>query len=407
MSVKVYVKDFRSIGEASLEISGFTIIRGKNNLGKSNLWRALNGLFHNKADPGFVREGSKSPYSVVEVSFEDGNIVRWEKGEKDNRYFINGSVLDKVGRGAPDPVRALGVGSIEIAGEQWSPQFAQQFVGQLFLVDRPGSFLAEAISDVDSVARINGALTLAEKDRRAGIAKAKIRKQDLKGAEDKLLLFEGLDLLKDTFSTLKEKRSSLLLEKSDLQGLFELSEALTHTQEICLKLGAVKDLEAPDKSLLLEMSGSLLEAKDLLVLIKGAKDQVATFSGLEECTLPSLSDLPEIQAELFWLKKTLLRRDKLLEIVQGEDSEALSKGEEILSNINVENCTKLSRAYGVYSELLKELKKSKEALLKIKKEISLYEEELKCAEKELEDLLEELGVCPTCGKDTGSTHEHD
>ena len=83
MTTKVKIKDFQSIEKADLEISGFTVITGKNNSGKSAVQRAIRGVFQNTRGHAFVRH--EKPHSEVSLSFEDGNSVTWLKGKKENK----------------------------------------------------------------------------------------------------------------------------------------------------------------------------------------------------------------------------------------------------------------------------------------------------------------------------------
>jgi energy-coupling factor transporter ATP-binding protein EcfA2 len=148
MAVTVRVKNFQSIKDAELKISGLTVITGPNNSGKTAFLRAIRGLFTNAPSGPLVRQGEQN--LSVYMMFDDGNSVFWEKG-KVNQYTVNGKTLSSVGRGVPPEVEALGVREISAGSEKIWPQVARQFDGTLFLVDRPGATMAEALSDVERV----------------------------------------------------------------------------------------------------------------------------------------------------------------------------------------------------------------------------------------------------------------
>ena len=141
--MKVTVKNFQSIKEAELEVNGFTVITGANNSGKTALMRAIKGAFQNTKGTAFVRHGEDR--CRVEIEFEDGSFA-WEKGKGKPAYEIDGKVVNP-GKTIPDEVSALGVRPIKAgpAGDVW-PQIAPQFTGQVFLVDKHGSALAEAVA---------------------------------------------------------------------------------------------------------------------------------------------------------------------------------------------------------------------------------------------------------------------
>jgi hypothetical protein len=155
------------------------------------LIRAIFGAFTNARGIKFVRHGKTS--SKVELVFSDGRRLFWEKGEKVNRYELDGKALNRVGHGAPPETATLGVMPVEAAGRELWPQFAHQFVGQVFLLDEPGSVLAEAVANVDKVGVLNESLRLAQSDRRSAATELKIRLEDVVKHEAALLRFEGFD----------------------------------------------------------------------------------------------------------------------------------------------------------------------------------------------------------------------
>ena len=404
MGIKVQVQDFRSLGNTSLEISGFTVIVGKNNLGKSNLWRAIYGAFHNKASGSFIRKDSNSPHCVVDVTFDDGSHIRWEKGDQVNRYCVNGEVLDKVGRGAPDKLQQFGVGPILIAGESWSPQFARQFTGQLFLVDKPGSVLAEAISDVDSVARINGALKLADKDRRLNQTKVKLRKQDLEENQKKLILFEGLGVLEKTFIVLQKRRLLLFTEKAYLQEIGELGGDLLKTKELCESLKETHGLEPPEVVSVVTLGGDLVEAEGLWSSIEDSRTKVSGLEVIRGSELPDVEAILGLSRKYLKMQKEKGKREALLSILLGKEAQGILEIQESLEKLNAEECIKVSKAYVTFKAFLGEMTSYQTSINELQREIAFSKKKLEEAEEDLEELLVELGACPVCGQEVGTEH---
>ena len=187
MAVQVRVQNFQSIADASVSIDGLTVVTGANNSGKTAFMRAIRGVFTNAPPGPLVRHGCA--HLSVALTFDDGTSVLWEKGwEKPgrkgktiNRYTVNGKQIATVGRGVPPEVESLGVREISAASDRVWPQIAQQFDGTLFLVNRPGSAVAEALSDVERVGALSSALKASEKDRRSANAELKVRRKDVEG----------------------------------------------------------------------------------------------------------------------------------------------------------------------------------------------------------------------------------
>lgn len=191
MPFRVRIQDFQSIEDATIEVEGLTVLTGPNNSGKTAVCRAIYGAFTNARGTKFVRQGKAS--TKVDLAFSDGRTLLWEKGEKVNRYELDGKALNKVGHGAPPETEVLGVLPVEAAGRELWPQFAHQFVGQVFLLDEPGSVLAEAVANVDKVGVLNESLRLSQTDRRSAAAELKIRNEDVAKYEVAVDKFEGLD----------------------------------------------------------------------------------------------------------------------------------------------------------------------------------------------------------------------
>lgn len=240
MPFRVHVRDFQSIGDAVIEVDGLTVITGPNNSGKTALIRAIYGAFTNARGTSFVRLGKDS--TRVEVTFSDGRSLVWEKGAKVNRYELDGSPLNRVGSGAPAETKTLGITSVEAAGRELWPQFAHQFVGQIFLLNEPGSVLAEAIADVDKVGVLNEALRLSQSDRRSAVSDLKLRLGDVEKGEQALLRFEGLDAVVVRVQGLERRRVEIGGVQRSLQDFRGLRARWSTSQKAVEDLLPVRSL---------------------------------------------------------------------------------------------------------------------------------------------------------------------
>jgi len=206
----IRVRNFQSIKDATVVIDGFTALTGTNNAGKSALVRAIQGTFTNPA-PSFVRYGAK--HSTVEITdSKNDHYVKWEKGGGKNDYELRvGDSTEKfvkVGKtGAPPQVlEAFGVGSLQAGNATLWPQFAAWKSGPLFLLDKPGSAIADGVANIDRITVLNKALKACESDRRQTMATLKLRKTDQETIEEQLAMFDGLDGVVATLEGLQTKR---------------------------------------------------------------------------------------------------------------------------------------------------------------------------------------------------------
>ena len=165
MPVRIRARNFQSIEDAEIVVDRFTVVTGPNNSGKTALQRAVQGVFTNPSGDAFVRHGAER--LIVDIDFGNDETVRWEKGPKVKpTYTVKGKVINP-GRQVPTEVLALGIQPIQAGAIAVWPQVAPQFTGQMFLLDLPGSAIAEAVADVERVGQLTQALRLADSDKRS------------------------------------------------------------------------------------------------------------------------------------------------------------------------------------------------------------------------------------------------
>jgi|APSaa5957512622_1039677.scaffolds.fasta_scaffold16377_2 DNA repair ATPase RecN len=402
MPIRVHIKDFQSIKDSVVIIDGLTVITGQNNSGKTAVMRAILGLFTNAPAGPLVRHGSA--FLMVELTFDDGTVVRWEKGwEKPNqkggtvnRYHINGMLLSGVGRGAPPEVAALGVCPIQAASDRVWPQVAQQFDGTLFLVNRPGSAVAEALSDVEKVGKLTRALKLSEKDRRASNNELTVRRKDLEGLKDDVQKYTGLEDVRTQVATLTIQESQVDAFEFQLAQVMELRLSLTSAQE---QVDTLKDFDprvVPDQKCAVRVRrhSKLIEAvvglRDRRNQAGGEVERLASF---DPSVVPLSKASQEIQGLSITLAESLALRVRL-ENASGEVSRLQGRMPTIPDGGAAESLRKeLNQAL----ELQRRVKEALEQVEQVEAEAKTIDTEYGDAKQEVFDLLGDLGECPTCG----------
>lgn len=250
--VRVRVRNFQSVKDAEVVVDGLTVITGPNNSGKTAFMRAVKGVFTNAAPGPLVRKGE--PYLSVEMEFSGGDTVLWEKGSEKpygkgksvNRYVVNGVGIENVGRGVPPEVEALGVREIRASSDRVWPQIAPQFSGTLFLVDRPGAAIAEALADVERVGKLTDALRLSERDRRSWGAELKVRRKDLDKARIHVESYQGLDEVRSQFQVLEKEHKHLGSVSRKVEVVKVLSSRLQEATVAYEPLAQYSQIEAPE-----------------------------------------------------------------------------------------------------------------------------------------------------------------
>jgi len=201
--VRVEVHNFQSIEDGVVEVDGFSVVVGRSNIGKSALVRAIKAALTGAPADNYVRhasdcprtgKGAKSCRCFCSVRIQGPGVdLLWEKGDSVNRYVFNGTEHTVVGRGTPEFL-GPGFAPIQIGGDTTPTllQVADQF-RPLFILDRSGTAVADVLSDVAKLDRINEASRAVERDRKECLATRKVRDQDLRELEQTIALYEGLD----------------------------------------------------------------------------------------------------------------------------------------------------------------------------------------------------------------------
>jgi len=360
---RLRVKNFQSIEDASLDVDGLTVVTGPNNSGKTAMIRAVYGAFTNARGTKYVRHGKAS--CEVSLDFADGRSLVWEKGEKVNRYVLDGQTLNKVGQGAPPEMTSLGVQPVEAAGRELWPQFAHQFVGQVFLIDEPGSVLAEAVSDVTRVGVLNEALRNAQSDRRTAASDLKLRQEDASKHESSVKKFDGLE------GALAQVRETQSLQVEIVSLRLKLSEARA--------------------------------LRDRLSLAQKEADRLAPLRTLLDLEDSSLSKASKGSAALEWVRSALARLVSANQAVLDSRS-ALDAAKGIdLPSLDVGGSVALLTAAAALRDVLRLRVQS---LSSLRQESEKSAVEVRESRESLSTLLSEAGVCPTCGMETHDEATH-
>jgi hypothetical protein len=200
--INIEVKGFQSAEDVKFVIDGFTAIVGRSNIGKSALVRALKCALTNAEGVSFVRHSPECArvlrgvktckcFASVHIVTEGFDLL-WEKGDSIYRYTFNGSEYDHPGKGIPEFLLSSGVAPVRIGDDSGCIQISNQFY-PIFLLNQSGGVVAETISDVSKLTRINKATKLVEKDRRELQATKKVREKDFDNLRLRLCAYEGLD----------------------------------------------------------------------------------------------------------------------------------------------------------------------------------------------------------------------
>jgi len=360
------------------------------------LQRAARGVFQNTGGTAFIRHGETQ--CSVEVDFGEDGKVRWEKGTgKRDRptYVINDGKPIYPGSSVPDEVAAFGVAPIEAGGQDVWPTIAPQFSGQIFLLDRPGSALAEAVADVERVGQLNRALRKSESDKRQAAVALKVRLADLVEHQAEADKFDGLDDAVESVYALEATQKKVLTIARAITGLADLRGRLMTAQGDVDRLAPVADIHVPKESVARDMAADLAELgqlKDLRDRLGVARDGVVKFTPAASIVIPSEDTAKNLLAEMEALQDLKVRYDA----AKAEEAKYGGVGR-VLVDVDDAPTRRVLSALDVLSSLQRGLKAARENEVQVREELEQAEQLLEVASVAADAVLAELGQCPVCG----------
>jgi len=407
--ITIRVQNFQSIKDATVVVDGFTVVTGANNSGKSALMRAVRAAFQNTRGTSFIRHGADK--CIVDIDFGDGKTLKWEKGRgKGDKptYVINGGKPLYPGQGVPDEVLKMGVRPITVGKDDVWPQFAPQFTGQLFLINQPGSVLAEAVSDVDKVSQLNQALRLTESDKRAASVELKIRRIDEETQTLELSRFKGLDNLVSEVSDLEAQGVQIVRIEKALASAKDLQDRLFRSQKAVDDLAGVDLVAVPPEdqsSSLVSILEDIGSMTDLETKLSRSRRAVDALSGIDHVGVPSDTDLSSLGSLLDDLKIFQGLKDQWTRAVRQETHWQLC-----LDAGGVEGDLD-SSMIDRYLQALQMVEGLRDRYLSVVQKVDLEEDEIKKAEEavakadeELKCILDGMEDCPLCGSTLNHSH---
>ena len=376
--MKAKIQNYQSLKDVEIEVKGLTVVTGANNTGKSAIARAIMGAFTNQRGNSFVRVGESN--CEVDITLNDGNHFKWEKGPKINRYTINGKVLEGVGSGSPDEVGDLGVRSVDVDNKTVWPQFGRQFE-QIFLLDLPPSVLSSALSDMERVEKLEKAGSNARKDSKKAKARLKVKREDLIQNTKALAEYQELGDASNLMKSISALEAEAHEITTKIDKLKALSDRRARVNKVLTILNQVDEVQLPE-----EDTESISQLSDKLKAIHKLRRERNKLYIMEGMIGVGLESYPTIDS-VDYVKESYIRRLSRLASERKKSLSAVEMWEELQEADIPQSEEDLSERP---IKLLKRLKKLKEAE-------ALAVDAVSKLDQEKEMLMGEIGeVCPLC-----------
>jgi hypothetical protein len=405
----VEIHNFQSIDHVHVRIEGFTALVGRSNIGKSAIVRAIKSALTGASEDNFVRHGpacereikgtkSCKCYCSVHIKADDFDLL-WEKGGDRNEYNFNGQKYTAVGKGTPS---FLGdsFGLVKIGEDrrllQVSDQFRSEGGGPIFLLDEPGSIVADVLSDVAQLDRINVASRMAEKDRRDSVAQRKVREKDVLELKIKIAGYDGLDEVLGHVREVEigERRIAEQTRRRDQLG--RLKESIITVGRQFKVLRDISSVVVPDWGPVRSQHETSLSIADYVAATTVRQAVITRLEGVDTIVTPPIEPVTTQ-----WVGSTSLY-SWIIKLRTYKSLFARWKVVEGIPTPAIEGVKETSKRAIALASLFSKQGTLEQQIGRLEGLVTSIEVEYQAVKAEEAD----LGVCPTCTQPVGLDHDH-
>lgn len=399
---KYHIRNFQSIKDLEIELDGDGLywIRGKNNIGKSNLLRAMSTVFTNVSNNSykpFIRDNCTT--FKIKVWFED-DWVELVRGATDYyEWVIDGQHgrVDKTAGKVPDEL-------VEYFNLYYEAEKTKRYLN-ITSSDDPLLFVSTTGGDNDRLLQIAlgtevvmGASKRAEQLKRQATSEQKTIRTLLSEQEEQLT---GMQARHDTLSDQIEQLDRLELV---LDNEYKITTLLKNQQELVTDYALLgsKLIELMQDEELIKAANLEQQHHDIQVITKQLKQEqeyqtfIKTEQEVHVLTSEELASLTNLEDSVIKINKQVEQESLYQQLLQA--SEVLE--------LQSQGVDELDADFAQLANIKKHLNDLK-AYQKLEQDLVNAEEVVQEVTAEYERLREEIGECPLCGSSLeGTSHTH-
>jgi len=280
---KISGKNFQSWKSFDLPVSGFTVIIGPSDRGKSAIIRSLKGILRNEVSASHITFGEKE--ATVTLKPETGDTIELTRNLKTTLYKVGEEEFSKLAGGVPPDVSNLKCNEVDVNGVKLDPIFAGQF-DQQFMLNMTPSELNSIFGLFSSTEKLNAGKKVAGAKNTEFNSNAKYLANEILESETKV---HNLNALMLRFETLNSQIDALVQTIEDTQASATNVEALHFSKQFIVFLNKVIAVDIPSIE---EIEGTINTIRQLSTYAK-KKQYVSGLSGITTKKVGKIEGLTE------------------------------------------------------------------------------------------------------------------
>lgn len=342
--LKVNIKNFESVGNASFDIDGFTVIIGKNNIGKSAIIRAIDAALTNRTGSKFIRWGK----TKCSVKLQKDNLdIDWQKGDSATyKISSDGGAhredFSKLNKIIPQPILDAGFRKIEIGDIKLTPLVAHQFK-ELFLIDKD-TVVTDVLSVIYQLNLLSDADDLCQKDLRTSKSLLKTRQSDLSKVQKQLEIFKDFEDYKKEFEDIKVLDAKVKSLQKQISEIDSFSADLAQLQTAIKILGKITSVKVPSIGTFEKAIQKYSWLEEAASQYAGLKAEVEKLGTVHTITVPEVGNTEEAIKKHQWVLEATL---------EIEAASRLYKSLKAISGVKLPEYAQIEKAFEEFREVSK------------------------------------------------------
>jgi hypothetical protein len=226
--MKIRGTNFQAWAEFELDATGFTVLIGPSNIGKSAIFRLIKATLRNELTPEQIRTGTDMAEATIEVA---GKTITAKRRKKTVDYTVNSPEYEKpkeyakLNKKIPEPVKDLKFGEIELGDIHLDPIFAPQF-GSQFLLEATPQIINAVLGAFSATEKLETGKREANNRIREGDAAARTLAVEIQDAESRSA---KLEVLLEPIAAIEAFLNAEEPEITRLTRRLEVIDSLTET----------------------------------------------------------------------------------------------------------------------------------------------------------------------------------
>lgn len=270
MSGKIRLRNYQSIGDASIELVGLTVVTGRTNLGKSALIRGVEAMLFGQAGDYYIQY--KCDWVGGSIRLDDPNSplqIGWRKVPANKRtpslqplLEINKVQHTKVGRDHHTLTAPYGILELDTATGKLRPQIASQH-DPIYLVTSNETTVAEVFKMLGRTDVVTEAQRLAKKDLKDITDRRNVRRDDVTNAKDRYEKLQHVPAIRAELDAATKFMYAQAIKVEECRKAEVLLQELTEIEERDIPTPPEAPPTAPPEALALLEELVSLQLKDV------------------------------------------------------------------------------------------------------------------------------------------------